>query len=273
MKTKLHPRDDPKFSLRAYTSIIRLAQKNGYHFSAYDAPWPPKRRTLFLRHDVDYSPHLALAMARTNAFLGVRGTFFLLLRSQIYNLLSPWVLRIVRDIRALGQDLALHAVVPSSPSHAWQAALKRDYLTAKADIPSLKPVFSWHMPNRRILTETAPHLKVSGLWNCYSRRFTGHVQYFSDSNMRWHPRDFAHFVSADYSVLQLLFHPLIWVCGGQSMREVFRKAWPVMVREREMEVQKNQLYQKWMPHGMDPRILTSFAEQWYRQASRRPRPR
>src|SRR5690348_8315965 len=72
-----------EYSLDAYRALIHFAQNKGYRISPFELN--PLPQTIILRHDVDYSLRIALNLARVNAALGIRGTFFVLLRSQIYN--------------------------------------------------------------------------------------------------------------------------------------------------------------------------------------------
>ena len=60
------------------------------------------------RHDVDISVHRALALARIEADLGVRATYFFTLHSSFYNLLEPAVAARARELLALGHWLGVH---------------------------------------------------------------------------------------------------------------------------------------------------------------------
>ena len=60
------------------------------------------------RHDVDYSLHRALVLARIEAELGARATYFLSLHSDLYNVLEPAVHARAREIAALGHWIGLH---------------------------------------------------------------------------------------------------------------------------------------------------------------------
>src|SRR5919109_2546437 len=60
------------------------------------------------RHDVDYSLHRAVVLARLEAEMGARATYFLTLHSDLYNLLEPAVHARAREIAALGHWIGLH---------------------------------------------------------------------------------------------------------------------------------------------------------------------
>src|SRR5690349_21641510 len=60
------------------------------------------------RHDVDYSVHRAAALARLEAELGARATYFVSLHSDLYNVLEPAVHALLREIAGLGHWIGLH---------------------------------------------------------------------------------------------------------------------------------------------------------------------
>lgn len=255
------------YSLQSYRLIIERALASGYDFAPFtEAPTPAARR-IYLRHDVDYSLKLALRLAQINAQLGVRGTFFVLLRSQVYNLLSSWSCEIVGRIHELGQHIALHAVVRGSAPEQVGANLLADFEFARSNLPMLSPVFSWHNPTAELIEGGLGSEQLAGLTNAYSARFIKEIAYFSDSNMRHAADDFLEFVSSGkYPTLQLLLHPLNWVVGGGSMRDVFAGTWPYVIREREYEMRLNSFYRERLPDGMPAALLREFSAQWHRVA-------
>lgn len=136
---------------------MRLAQGEGFVFRGFLEGSRSGERTIFLRHDVDYSLSIAVELARINASLGVRGTFFVLLRSQVYNLLSRWTLDQVKEIHASGQRLAFHcALPPSTPANQESMArmMFNDFGIVKSNIPEIEQVFSWHNPTQEVLDQS-----------------------------------------------------------------------------------------------------------------------
>jgi hypothetical protein len=138
------------FSLESYRRLLDLALNRGWSFRPFDdATVSPNDKIIFLRHDVDYTVQAAVDLAKVNSDARVRGTFFLLLRGDVYNLLSPPNMARAHEIAALGQDVALHFALPSpSPSDAKSlvAAIEQDYRSLQRELPMLSPVFSWHNP-------------------------------------------------------------------------------------------------------------------------------
>jgi hypothetical protein len=255
-----------RYSLEAYRSILRTALESGYEFAPFDAD-ARRSRTVHLRHDVDYSPTLAVQMAEVNAACGVRGTFFVLLRSQVYNFLAEPTLALIRRLVGLGQDVAFHAALPAVAPPEMGEFLAADFATMKAALPELSPVFAWHNPTAEILTRFESEPSVGGLINAYSRSFFREIPYYSDSNLRHPVETFLHVVGlAGPPIVQLGFHPLNWAVGGATMLDIFAGAWDTIVRERELEFRTNASYSRMMPEGMPSSVLRMFVEQWKRAA-------
>jgi hypothetical protein len=92
------------------------------------------------------------------------------------------------------------------------------------------------------------------------------MPYCSDSNLRNSCQDFHRILHAGHPAMQLLFHPINWVVGGESMLEVFSCAWPYVLREREQEFLTNRVYQATFPRGMPQAMLTAFSQEWLQAA-------
>ena len=257
------------YSKESYRSLLKLSLQQVYRFISFLDKPDTHDRCIYLRHDVDYSLSMALELAEINASLGVQGTFFLLVRSQVYNLLSHWSLNDVREIHALGQHLAFHyALPPTIPAcdNELAAFILADFDTVQSDLPELEPVFSWHNPTPELI-KRGLHLKVPGLVNVYSARFIEDMPYYSDSNMRYSVADFETIIGQEnHPALHLLFHPLNWVAGGADMLEILATTWQYVIREREQEMRLNWAYRAALPDGMPEAVLQGFAEQWRRSA-------
>lgn len=252
------------YSLGAYERLLETAIEQGYHFVPFTQEPRTKRKCLLLRHDVDYSLTMAVDLARVNARHGVRGTFCLLLRGQVYNLLSPWSLRLAHELSELGQWIGLHYTpADEHPTDLLElaSALTADFAVLRANLPEASPVVSWHNPPADLLARTTLW-SAPGLVNAYHQQFIREVPYLSDSNFRNSCADFERALRAGHAALHLLFHPLNWVAGGRSMIEVFSQTWTQVLREREQEFLTNRVYRQQLPHGMSPQVLQVFAESW-----------
>jgi hypothetical protein len=254
----------PTFSLGAYREVLDTARRNGWRFGRFDTDGPVPARTVLLRHDVDYSVEVAVELAQANADAGAIGTFFLLLGSNLYNLHSAQALHAARAIAALGQRIGLHYAVPDEvppvPA-AVTGAINREHRLLRELVPA-DAVFAWHNPTPPWLERYAG-LDVPGLVNVYAPRFTSAMRYRSDSNLRHAPADFVALLgSDDPTPVQLLFHPLNWVIGGNDMKDVLAGAWGRVVRVCEHDFLTNSTYRACLPHGMPDEALTGFVRAW-----------
>ena len=79
------PTDD--FTLGGYRNLIETFRSNGYAFVDFHNVDPAKSHVI-LRHDIDFSIKKAVTLAALEAELGVTSTWFVLLRSDMYNTAS-----------------------------------------------------------------------------------------------------------------------------------------------------------------------------------------
>jgi hypothetical protein len=257
------------YSLDAYRSIMQLALSSGYRIAPFSLPPSKTEKRIYLRHDVDYSLEMALRLAEVNAELGIQGTFCVLLRSQIYNLLSDRSLSVLQKMTALGQSLGLHASVPPAlpDDGAVESRIRADFECVQYNYPLVDAVCSWHNPTPEVLERHLASPKIGGLVNAYSASFVREMPYYSDSNMRHSVEDLMRLVGeGEPARMQLLLHPLNWVAGGRSMRDVFSGTWPYIIQEREQDLRTNHFYSVAFPEGMPDRVLRAFSQEWCRAA-------
>jgi len=262
------------YSLARYEELLSLLKEQGYRFCAFDEQLPSDEGgVVYLRHDIDFSPGIAVQFAEANRRLGAVGTFCFQLRSPIYNLLSAWTLDKIQRIQALGQEIGLHYVIPPElPEDNEQLAqmVLSDFEIVRQHVPGLVPVFSWHNPSKMPgLIENGWRFEVPGLVNAYGQHFFREIAYFSDSDLRYSVEEFREIIRRGYPRMQLLFHPFEWVCGGKTMINVISLAWRQIIREREVEVMNNKVYRKHFPQGMPAEILDRFAQSIVKEGLRR----
>jgi len=187
------------FDLAHYRELLEAAVAGGYRFASFDAE--PEAGELLLRHDVDLSLEAALELARLEHELGARATYFLMTESVFYNLGSEQGRETIRELRALGHAVGLHAVYPR--------ASRDDRFDA---------VVAWHNPDPEYV-----HEPVSGFVNVMQAPWFTKGRYRSDSNQHWRegcPHE--ELRAGAFEWLQLLVHPEIWVYEGATMRETMQ---------------------------------------------------
>jgi hypothetical protein len=184
------------FDLAHYGELLDAAEAGGYRWAFFDRE--PGPGDLLLRHDVDMSLEAAVAMAELEAARDVPATYFLMTRSDFYNLDGRDGERTLVRLRELGHRVGLHAVAPDTT------------LDGRFD-----RVVAWHIPDPATMGEPIP-----GAVNVYAPPWFDRDLYRSDSNQHWRggcPHQ--ELASGGFERLQLLVHPEIWVFAGATMRE------------------------------------------------------
>ncbi|MEI6837230.1 MAG: hypothetical protein WCK56_05460 [Alcaligenaceae bacterium] len=198
------------FTVNSYQQLIVLVMKSYQVVDYRSIPWG--QRFALWRHDCDYSLNRALALARIEAELGLKATYFINPHCQFYNLLERGQCTVINEIIKLGHDIGLHF-----DATFYNTQLEEDLhkqVIGEADlierfVGTRPTAFSFHNP-------TAFHLDCEadtygGLVNCYSKRFKTEVPYCSDSNGYWRFRRLFNVLSEALDpCVQILTHPGWW---------------------------------------------------------------
>ncbi len=142
---------------------------------------------LLMRHDVDFSVQRAVAMARIEAGRQVRATYFLRLRSELYNLLETPCRRGVETIVGLGHAIGLHYDYTEPLSGALlDERVSFDAEILRREFGAPVEVVAFHDP---VTAGTLGNYdtRVGGLFSAYSSAVRNRYRYFSDSFGHWNP--------------------------------------------------------------------------------------
>lgn len=174
------------FTITNYEKIVQLAISKGFSFIKHNDVFKLERKDVIWRHDVEFSPDVALKMAEIEANNGVQSTYFFQLHSEYYNLLERYFSDKLLKIKELGHEIGLHF-----DAHYYninsEGELDR-YITQDKQyfeyVFDLKlNTFSFHNTNSFILSCTKE--KYGGLINVYSDFLKMNYQYCTDSTGFW----------------------------------------------------------------------------------------
>jgi hypothetical protein len=213
-----------EFTEDGYRQLVQLAASS-YRFIGFPDAAAAGERSVLWRHDVDFSPHRAAALARIEAQEGAVATYFLLPHSAYYNLLEADVAARVEEIVALGHDLGVHF---DPTFHAARGRPLDEALEAEADLVAdlfgVRPrSFSLHNPDVAGWDVAAD--TVAGLVNAYAASLRARFAYCSDSNGYWRHRRLGDVLAhATDPRLHVLTHPEWWVPEPMSPRERVSRA-------------------------------------------------
>lgn len=196
------------FTEGGYVALLELAARR-YRFVRYTDNLDGHGLALW-RHDVDFSPQRALALARIEAERKLRATYFVQLTSRFYSALEPEVAAIVRAISALGHDIGLHfdpelhAGADLGRRLTWEAGLLKEIAGCEVR------VFSLHNPTT-ISPNPFVEPRFAGLVNATAPVLGETFTYCSDSNGVWRHCPLAEVLADPVSRnVHVLTHPEWW---------------------------------------------------------------
>lgn len=211
------------FSLEHYSKLLQAIQEGGYHALFFGEYPPPKKRIIYVRHDIDIHPQYSLPMARVEADRGIKATYFFMIDSMLYNLLAPNTISIAKTLKELGHQIGLHLQTPRVPPRFVDTSVSFWVDVFRAIVPISRAI-SFHRPD-----SMASEWKSDFFFNAYDPRFTQH--YISDSNGVW--RDGCPCLdlqNGKWPCVQLLVHPIWWIhqrdvrqsIGGLMLKETWK---------------------------------------------------
>ena len=212
-----------EFSLNGYRKLLRTFQSKDYKFLKFQnvLRLVIKYPFILLRHDIDFSLHGALEMARVEKKEGVLSTFFLFLRSPFYNVLSSRNCEIIHEINSFGHDVALHIDL-NFYKEGYISGLKNEIDILQTFFPFANiEIVSLHRPGGLV---KARSIELSKTNHTYERTFTDDIEYISDSDSIWkygYPTNSHAF--RKNKPIQLLTHPLWWTQNGNRPLEKIQK--------------------------------------------------
>ena len=170
------------FTEKNYKKILMKIKHNCIFYSEINKN---KNFTLW-RHDVDFSPHRALALSKIEKKNNIKSTYFVQLSSDFYNVFENEIKNLFLKILSLGHQIGLHFDPTLYDINSKQELEK--YLSFEKKIleklfkTSIK-VFSFHNPTKKIFEYN--DFKYAKMINVYSKYFKENVEYCSDSNGYW----------------------------------------------------------------------------------------
>ncbi|MCH8024907.1 MAG: hypothetical protein IIB43_09390 [Candidatus Marinimicrobia bacterium] len=176
------------FSHDHYRHCLEKALGLGYRFATmgeYVDGVAAEGKIILMRHDEDFSPEAAKALADMEADLGVRSTYFFRYHARQYNLLSLANMALLQQLRGQGHEIGLHGETHALPALRDQASelLKRERelltLLVGVEVTGL----SRHEP-ARTGSSASDKVPPGFKYEAYSDQFSG-LKYISDSSAHW----------------------------------------------------------------------------------------
>jgi hypothetical protein len=213
---------DSQFTEHAYRELLQLA-KARYAFVSFSDFETAGPCSVLWRHDLDFSVHRAVAIARLEAEEGARATYFVQLHSPFYNALEGEITAGIREILALGHELALHFDPHFYERGVGEPELARERTLLEELFETDVLAFSLHNPSLNGWRNDRD--VVAGMVNAHGPFVSANYGYASDSHGYWRGEPLARVLaSAGHERLQVLTHPEWWVPEPLSPRERVSRA-------------------------------------------------
>jgi hypothetical protein len=207
------------FVYEEYRQLLKLAKKN-YTFRGY-TDFQKNEKFVIWRHDIDFNPEYAVKLAEIEANENVRATYFILLHSNLYNLLSVDNKNYIIQIMNYGHTIGLH--FDSSYYNIINENDLENYLLFEKNILEKTfgqtiDSFSFHINTD--FTMQCEAWQYAGLINTYSTYFKKEVGYCSDSYGYWKFRRLKDVLTeATDERLHILTHPEWWQETAKSPKQ------------------------------------------------------
>ena len=201
------------FNLKSYENLIKSLVSAGLKPTT---DWKEKlsENSLLIRHDVDFSIEYAYRLAHVESQLKICSTFFFMISSNFYNILSSHNQKLIKNISSMGHKVSLHfdpTVYEDLKYFKYEKNLFENIFGEKVDIVSI------HRP-RHFLRNN--NIKLSGVAQTYQDGFFKKMKYISDSNCRDINTDIIKFLEDPRKHgLHLLIHPIWWMDIGSNALE------------------------------------------------------
>ncbi|MAR62460.1 MAG: hypothetical protein CMC45_01100 [Flavobacteriaceae bacterium] len=197
-----------------YSSFIEKFHKKGYKSYFFEEFDNKKNNQLIIRHDIDLDIDLALEIAQIENAINAKSTYFFLIRSESYNLLSIENIEKVKKIRDLGHKISIHfdLMIYKDVHEGLNKEIEifENFFDEKIEIISI------HRPNKDFLNNPENFFNVR---TSYENKFTkDNISYFADSSGLFrfgNPLDSLDF--KENQNIQLLTHPVWWTTNQNDV--------------------------------------------------------
>lgn len=217
-----------------YAKLIETFLKSGYECIPF-IPTPPAENALLLRHDIDFDLAMANKMAALENEMGVKATYFFMLRSASYNLLEIENARLVSQIRKYGHQISLHFDPIIYENFVNGVELELNIFEKFFD---MKPeCISIHKPAEFFLQYDS---LIADIRHTYQSCYTKQISYFSDSQ-----GEFRHGNPLDSEAfrlnrsIHLLIHPIWWVTDNFAPVDILNNFLDTKIKQFQDHIAAN----------------------------------
>lgn len=210
------------FTFNNYQRLLQLALNMGFKFSDYSFDNSAKsEKEIVWRHDVEFSVHNALKMAKIEKEMGIKAYYYFQIHSEFYNIFEKEIYLLAKEIVKKDHYIGLHF-----DAHFWeihdQRELEKCLFNDMKLLESLLGVgiksFSYHNTTPQLLTLNDTY--YAGMLNVYAKVIREKYRYCTDSTGIWRYERLED-VLQDNSIkyLQVLTHDGMWQEDAMAPRQ------------------------------------------------------
>lgn len=231
-----------EFSYKHYDSILKQMKKISpiYNFKSVDSN---VKCGYVLRHDVDFDIEKAYNMCNIEKDRDVTSTYFILVTSDLYNILSYKNKNIIKNMASNGFEIGLHfdpVIYGDISSNQMQKHVEKECSIIEDIIGAKVQTVSLHNPS---IHNQYPMFK--GYKNAYSKEFFNQDLYLSDSCKDFRGKEILEFIKkGESSLLQILFHPIHFSEKEETYIESFNKIIESKINNFDEYIRVNKTYKK-----------------------------
>ena len=213
-----------QFTYQSYKEMILSLRNQGYRFVGYDT-CDNNQKSVILRHDIDTSLDKAVSLAHLEAELCVKSTYFVLLSSEVYNVMAKASKDKIKTIQNAGHEIGLHfdemnyAYASLGGSKIKEIILREVIIMEDILQTEIKSV-SMHRPSKETLEAD---YDLSPIINSYGKKFFKEFKYVSDSRRRWREDVMEIIQSEEYDKLHILTHAFWYDDEENDLKETIKE--------------------------------------------------
>jgi len=212
-------------NLTGFSKFVQIALRKKYYF-IYFQELGTYEREIILRHDVDKDLGKALDFAKYENAIGVKSTYFIMIRNPLYNIFAQKNSKILRSIIELGHDIGCHFDFNFYKDQNNKQKISNSIIEKEVDMLSWVlgrniSYVSFHQPTHNLLDED---FKIKSIESVYNKKFFKEIRYIADSMGRWRNESILDLIDGDRpppNKIQFLSHPFWWVEKERQLRNIF----------------------------------------------------
>jgi hypothetical protein len=195
-----------RFTYAHYKEILQKFLNAEYRPTFFHQFSSTQTRQLLLRHDVDFIEENMMVIPTLEHTFQIKATYFFLIDSPFYNIMSERVQTILHELRQLGHEIGVH--VDGSKINSSIELTNHLHLAYK--LLGNFNCYSFHKPSIHDFT-----LNLCCIPSTYHPKFFKEIDYRSDSSMDWRGTCICQH-SLQGQNIQLLIHTCWWSMNSDS---------------------------------------------------------